>query len=144
MIYDSFTIVCVWGSKEWGCTARSGNGLSCGQCIQWSQYIQICVSLYVCSVPGGDTIARFLGLYDKSCLACGKAVKVKDSTDVYICSTQTCTGHSNIHVKYNIAFNIITQIFSSLNHKESTTFCYSICKPLISLVDKRLKKSAQV
>ncbi|GAA6069972.1 DC-STAMP domain-containing protein 2 isoform X1, partial [Tachysurus ichikawai] len=43
-------------------------------------------------VPGGDTIARFLGLYDKSCLACGKAVKVKDSTDVYICSTQTCTG----------------------------------------------------
>ncbi|XP_027005389.2 DC-STAMP domain-containing protein 2 isoform X2 [Tachysurus fulvidraco] len=43
-------------------------------------------------VPGGGTIARFLGLYDKSCLACGKAVKVKDSKDVYICSTQTCTG----------------------------------------------------
>ncbi|KAK2854960.1 hypothetical protein Q7C36_006829 [Tachysurus vachellii] len=43
-------------------------------------------------VPGGGTIARFLGLNDKSCLACGKAVKVKDSTDVYICSTQTCTG----------------------------------------------------
>ncbi|KAK3572285.1 hypothetical protein QTP86_030266 [Hemibagrus guttatus] len=43
-------------------------------------------------VPGGGTIARVLGLCDKSCLACGKAAKVKDSTDVYICSTQNCTG----------------------------------------------------
>ncbi|KAG7335941.1 hypothetical protein KOW79_000634 [Hemibagrus wyckioides] len=43
-------------------------------------------------LPGGGTIARFLGLSDKSCLVCGKAVNVKDSTDVYICSTQNCTG----------------------------------------------------
>ncbi|TSK34763.1 DC-STAMP domain-containing protein 2 [Bagarius yarrelli] len=42
-------------------------------------------------VPGGDTIARFLGLFDKSCLACGKAVKVKHTTDVFICSARNCT-----------------------------------------------------
>ncbi|XP_026795467.3 DC-STAMP domain-containing protein 2 [Pangasianodon hypophthalmus] len=43
-------------------------------------------------LPGGVTIARFLGLCDKSCLACGKVVKVKNSSDFYTCSTQNCTG----------------------------------------------------
>ncbi|XP_017335314.1 DC-STAMP domain-containing protein 2 isoform X2 [Ictalurus punctatus] len=43
-------------------------------------------------LPGGVTIARFMGFCDKSCLACGKAVKVENSSDVYTCSTQNCTG----------------------------------------------------
>ncbi|KAF4088285.1 hypothetical protein AMELA_G00080460 [Ameiurus melas] len=33
-----------------------------------------------------------MGLCDRSCLACGKAVKVENSSDVYTCSTQNCTG----------------------------------------------------
>lgn len=64
------------------------------------------VFVYNCSLPGGVTIVRFLGLCDKSCLACGKVVKVKDSADVYTCSTQNCTGHISIQVKEDIAFNI--------------------------------------
>ncbi|XP_072534838.1 DC-STAMP domain-containing protein 2 [Salminus brasiliensis] len=43
-------------------------------------------------LPGGATIARFLGVCDKSCLACGKVIKGKDCPDVYNCSTPNCTG----------------------------------------------------
>lgn len=82
----------------------------CVQCIQRGLHCQIHVSVYVCSLPGGVTIARFLGLYDKSCVACGKAVKVKNSSDVYTCSTQNCTGHISVHVKGNITFNITAQV----------------------------------
>ncbi|XP_035387011.1 DC-STAMP domain-containing protein 2 [Electrophorus electricus] len=44
------------------------------------------------NLPGGATIARFLGVCDKCCLACGQAMKRKDSPDVHICSTPNCTG----------------------------------------------------
>ncbi|XP_066538575.1 DC-STAMP domain-containing protein 2 isoform X2 [Hoplias malabaricus] len=43
-------------------------------------------------LPGGATIAKFLGVCDKSCLACGKMMKRKGSPDVYTCSTSNCTG----------------------------------------------------
>ncbi|XP_062847765.1 DC-STAMP domain-containing protein 2 [Trichomycterus rosablanca] len=43
-------------------------------------------------VPGGAAIARFLGVNDKLCLACGKALQVKDCGEVYICSTPKCSG----------------------------------------------------
>ncbi|KAF7708515.1 hypothetical protein HF521_017572 [Silurus meridionalis] len=46
----------------------------------------------VLRLPGGVTIARFLGLYNKSCLICGKVVKVKNSSNMYTCSAQNCTG----------------------------------------------------
>lgn len=93
------------------------------------------VCLYVCSLPGGVTIARFLGLCDKTCLACGKVMKVKNSSDVYTCSTQNCTGHFSIHLKRNIAFNVIAQVspisyhFHNLNHCVIIkTFCFSILR----------------
>ncbi|XP_015461387.3 DC-STAMP domain-containing protein 2 isoform X1 [Astyanax mexicanus] len=43
-------------------------------------------------LPGGATIAGFLGVFDKSCLACGKVMKGKDHPDVYTCATLNCTG----------------------------------------------------
>ncbi|KAM9489119.1 DC-STAMP domain-containing protein 2 isoform 2-T2 [Clarias gariepinus] len=44
-------------------------------------------------LPGGVTIAKFLKLFDKSCLACGTVVKAENSSAVYICSTQKCSGY---------------------------------------------------
>ncbi|KAL6488500.1 hypothetical protein MHYP_G00022410 [Metynnis hypsauchen] len=43
-------------------------------------------------LPAGATIARFLGVLNKSCLACGTVMKSKDCSDVYTCSTPNCTG----------------------------------------------------
>ncbi|KAF5907761.1 DC-STAMP domain-containing protein 2, partial [Clarias magur] len=43
-------------------------------------------------LPGGVTIAKFLKLFDKSCLFCGTVVDAENSIAVYICSTQNCSG----------------------------------------------------
>ncbi|KAL7874213.1 hypothetical protein SRHO_G00051830 [Serrasalmus rhombeus] len=43
-------------------------------------------------LPAGATIARFLGVFNKSCLACGTVMKSKNCPDVYCCSTPNCTG----------------------------------------------------
>ncbi|XP_060776800.1 DC-STAMP domain-containing protein 2 [Neoarius graeffei] len=72
-------------------------------------------------VPGGVTIARFLGLYDKSCLACGKAVKVKNRSNVYTCSTQNCTGCFCMHC-FRVMGNICAVCMGPLTFQEDSQY----------------------
>ncbi|XP_030638976.1 DC-STAMP domain-containing protein 2 [Chanos chanos] len=47
------------------------------------------LSLYL---PGGPAIARFLGVFDVSCMTCGKLMAGKDDPNVHVCSTSQCKG----------------------------------------------------
>ncbi|XP_012678297.2 DC-STAMP domain-containing protein 2 [Clupea harengus] len=43
-------------------------------------------------LPGGSRVARFLGAFDQSCMACGKVLEGEDDPNTHTCSTPKCKG----------------------------------------------------